>query len=286
MAAKPKARVFLVGCPRSGTTLLQSMLSAHPDILSFPESHFFPYLVPRLPPFRTMGFAAPRVRRRLRSFLDELGEGSMATAVPRFSPFMRRYCDGFIEALDTLAQRAGKSIWLEKTPRHLHFIAHIERLVPGARFIHLIRNGAHVVASLYQVTHEHPEAWGGARGIKRCVRRWIGDVRISLAYREHMAHKLVSYHRLVDQPRTVISEVCRFLDLGFHEATLERRADAPIPIIAPSEHWKAGVAETLRDTGAEKFRRVFDAEQRAYITARISAVTLDGFELGDLEAVD
>ena len=34
-------RVFLVGVPRSGTTLLQSMLAAHPDIASFTESHFF-----------------------------------------------------------------------------------------------------------------------------------------------------------------------------------------------------------------------------------------------------
>jgi hypothetical protein len=35
-----RTRLFLVGCPRSGTTLLQSLLAAHPQIASFPESHF------------------------------------------------------------------------------------------------------------------------------------------------------------------------------------------------------------------------------------------------------
>ena len=39
---KIKDRIFIVGCPRSGTTLLQSLLAAHPQIHSFPETHFFP----------------------------------------------------------------------------------------------------------------------------------------------------------------------------------------------------------------------------------------------------
>ena len=38
-------RVFLVGCPRSGTTLLQSMLHAHPSIYSLPETKFFHVLI-------------------------------------------------------------------------------------------------------------------------------------------------------------------------------------------------------------------------------------------------
>jgi hypothetical protein len=37
-------RIFLVGAPRSGTTILQSLLAAHPEVISFPESKFFHYL--------------------------------------------------------------------------------------------------------------------------------------------------------------------------------------------------------------------------------------------------
>ena len=37
-------RIFLVGAPRSGTTILQSLLAAHPKITSFPETKFFQYL--------------------------------------------------------------------------------------------------------------------------------------------------------------------------------------------------------------------------------------------------
>ena len=41
------SRAFIVSCPRSGTTLLQSLLAAHSDIHSFPESNFFALATPR-----------------------------------------------------------------------------------------------------------------------------------------------------------------------------------------------------------------------------------------------
>ena len=65
MQTAPKQRIFLVGCPRSGTTLLQSLLAAHPDITSFPESHFFRHLIDnRRWLHRTFGIASKRARTR------------------------------------------------------------------------------------------------------------------------------------------------------------------------------------------------------------------------------
>lgn len=43
-----EAPIFVVGVPRSGTTLLQSLLSAHSSTYSLPETHFFPTILPRL----------------------------------------------------------------------------------------------------------------------------------------------------------------------------------------------------------------------------------------------
>ncbi|MEM9163612.1 MAG: sulfotransferase, partial [Cyanobacteria bacterium P01_F01_bin.4] len=42
---KQIGKFFVVGCSRSGTTLLQSLLASHPEIISFPESKFFVDLV-------------------------------------------------------------------------------------------------------------------------------------------------------------------------------------------------------------------------------------------------
>ena len=40
-------RIYIVGCPRSGTTLLQSMVAAHPLLTSYPETHFWDYTIPK-----------------------------------------------------------------------------------------------------------------------------------------------------------------------------------------------------------------------------------------------
>ncbi len=47
MSEPPVGRIFLVGTPRSGTTLYQSIMAAHSQILSLPETHFFLNLIPK-----------------------------------------------------------------------------------------------------------------------------------------------------------------------------------------------------------------------------------------------
>jgi len=55
-------RIFLVGCPRSGTTLLQSMLARHDRVFTFPESHLFARSVPSGGLFRMAGLAGRHAR--------------------------------------------------------------------------------------------------------------------------------------------------------------------------------------------------------------------------------
>jgi len=186
-----RLRVFLVGCPRSGTTLLQSILAAHPNVLSLPESHFFAYLVPRVSFLRPWGIASLRIRRRFHWYLNEIGEAATRQCLPRFAVSMRCYCEAYVAVLDRLTEDQGKTVWIEKTPRHLWYLSYIKRYVPDARFIHILRKGAEVVASLYQVTQEHPKAWSGRRSVDQCIDRWIKDVRISLANRHDPDHKLL-----------------------------------------------------------------------------------------------
>ena len=45
--SESKKAVFIVGSARSGTTLLQSMLASHPEVYSFPETHFFRGTIPK-----------------------------------------------------------------------------------------------------------------------------------------------------------------------------------------------------------------------------------------------
>jgi hypothetical protein len=84
-----------------------------------------------------------------------------------------------VKLLDKLTLAQGKSVWLEKTPGHLYYIDDLERYIPEVKFIHLVRNGADVVASLYEVTNQYPQEWGGAYHIEQCIRTWNQAVKLT-----------------------------------------------------------------------------------------------------------
>jgi len=272
-------RVFLVGCPRSGTTLLQSMLGAHPDILALPESHFFVSLRSRIPGFHRLGLASRRARPKLAAYLRQLAPEETETPTVARVSSMQALADSFVNALDERARRAGKSIWIEKTPRHLHHIPFITRLVQGARFVHLLRDGADVVASLYAVTNEHPEAWSGARTIDQCIDRWIGDARVTFEYIGRPGHYALIYDRLIDDPKLELSGVCAFLGVAFDEAMLSGYADQAAQVISGYEPWKANAAAGLRGTRGKKLQEWFDNPTRHYIRERVSFVDLSRLDL-------
>lgn len=260
--------------------MLQSLLAAHPRIASFPESHFFPGLVPRRRWLRALGLASRRARPRYERFLRQVGYEEGRDLLPRTALFMRQYASAFVGVLDALANRQGKDLWLEKTPGHLRYTAEIEGLVPGAGFVHIVRDGADVVASLYEVTREHPGEWGRSLSIDECVDRWIEDVRISRACLHKPNHVLVRYERLVAEPGAVLAELCGFLGVDFSETMLREYGVAAERVVLESEPWKASVGGAIRMAGARKFREVFDEGQRRYILDKLAVVDLDWLDAG------
>jgi len=147
-------RVFLVGCPRSGTTLLQSLLFAHPQVISFPETFFFVHVANERGWRRRIGLAKPQSGRAITTIREMVGDDSVSR---RRRPLtIAGHADQFVRSLDATAQRAGATAWVEKTPSHLHRVGVIEQYVRSARFVHIVRDAWAAVASLHKVTHEHP----------------------------------------------------------------------------------------------------------------------------------
>src|SRR5262245_28494326 len=118
------ARVFVVGCPRSGTTLLQGMLASHPSIQSFPETHYFAKAYPRNALQRFLTVPTWSVRGYLPELLMELGREDLLP-LAQLSPWDTAFQRPFLRILDAITLEAGRSLWVEKTPRHLHCIPQI-----------------------------------------------------------------------------------------------------------------------------------------------------------------
>lgn len=282
-----RRRVFVVGCPRSGTTLLQSLLHAHRQIRSLPETHFLPMLlgseehrrcaadrprapVARLRRWRRDAFARwslvdPRRAARAWSFLRDL-------ALPVDSPNRDRWrlaaqLQAFVRTLDAHALALHKPIWVEKTPDHLFYIDHLRAGVPDARFIHVQREGAQVVGSLYRAARDHP-GWRPFLSLEKCVDRWDTAQRESERWRNDPRHLHVSYEALVRAPRDTVGRVLAFLGCEPDDTLWSRYRTLAGGLIRADEPWKAGTLEPIRARDA--FGDILDAAQRRWVEAALA----------------
>jgi len=263
------ARLFLVGCPRSGTTLLQSLLSAHPQVLSVPESHLYSRLSSPDRVLRRLGLARRDAPEEFARMLVSLGLPAERRRGVRVNFYLR----GLADALDKATLAEHKTVWLEKTPRHLYHLSDISRTLPDAKVIHLLRDGRDVVASLYEVTRQHPKVWGGARSVDGCIDRWLKDVALSRRYEGRRNHIIVRYEALVADPEACLRELLAFIGLPFAETMLTDYPRVSGRVVASSEAWKASVRGEIQNTRSRKFERVFTPQKQAYVLERIRAHT-------------
>lgn len=153
---------FLVGCPRSGTTWLQMLLAQHPAIATTQETHLFNSYIS---PLQDAWKAHASTPRRI---------GLQAALTPEEFDGL---CSDFARhVLSRIAERSnGSSVVLEKTPGHVRDVPLIVKLLPEARFIHLIRDPRAVVASLCAAGRSWGHAWASSDPIVN-ARLWVSDV--------------------------------------------------------------------------------------------------------------
>lgn len=212
--------VFVVGCQRSGTTMLQRMLDAHPRLAVAYDSLFIPRVIkgdaPGIDPEMT-----PDIVRTVREHPRFGRLGLSEEGVGRASSGARRY-SGFVSRIyDELALLHHKPFAGEKSPGYCRHIPHLHALLPWTKIIHLIRDGRDVALSI--------RSWGkgaaklelaraepigvGALWWRRDVSRGCGDGRglPSSSYRE------VRYEALVREPESSLRELASFLGLEYSE---------------------------------------------------------------------
>jgi hypothetical protein len=270
MNQKIKGRFFLVGCPRSGTTLLQSLIVAHSQIASFPESKFFQRIVIPDSIYSKFNLAPLKSRQIFNNFLEDINRPELKKLLPLNAFFVEQYTKSFIQVLDTVALEEHRSYWLEKTPEHLRRINTIEKLVEDAKFIHIVRNGIDVIASLYEMTQKYPEIWGEPRDLERYINRWETDILISSYHLHKPNHFLVRYEDLVANTPAVLAKVCQFMDVSYEGSMLEKRMSVVSSLIRKREYWKQSVNDNLQQASSNKFERVFDLYQKQYILEQLA----------------
>src|SRR5215218_6823835 len=205
---------FVVGVRRSGTTLLRLMLDAHPEIAIPPETHFVPDLIEAT---GQQGISSQHLAEMVVTHprwgdfhLDagELRDRFLALEQPTPGAVLRAFYTFY-------AEREGKPRWGEKTPGYVRYMQTIERVLPEARFIHLIRDGRDVAISILRQDM-------GLDQIVKAAKNWKNLIAKGRDQAQSLNHYLeVRYEDLVLETEPTLRRVCEFCELPWDPAVLE-----------------------------------------------------------------
>lgn len=224
--------IFIVGMPRSGSTLLDRMLSSHPDVMSAGEINDF---------LRQLHWAAdvpPSGLAGMREVLRRIPQLDLAELGSRYLS-------------QTRWRAGGKRYFVDKLPINIQLVPLIRRALPHAPILHIVREPMDVCFSnframfgdvtpwcndLLSVAHFHGE-------YRRIVSHWHA------VYPEAMLE--VDYRTLVENPESTICDVLAYCGLPFDPSCLHPESN-PAPVATPSA---AQVREPVHRRGLSSWRR-------------------------------
>jgi tetratricopeptide (TPR) repeat protein len=206
--------IFIVGMPRSGTTLLDRMLSSHSEIESAGEiSDFVRQLrwMTDVPPQGMQG-TLRAVQRSADIDLAELGE---------------RYLS------QTRWRAHGRRYFVDKLPTNFRMVAHVRQALPHARILHVMRDPMDVCFSNLSMMFGNASAYSYDQ---HAMAHYYGQyARLRDHWRNTLPNAMleVAYADLVRTPGTVLRNALDYCGLPFEDACLHPERN-PAPVATPS----------------------------------------------------
>jgi hypothetical protein len=280
--AKNKGPIFIVGAPRSGTTLLQYILRSHPR-LSLPtgESQFMIPLYRNASSFgdlsRKENVRRPlqEMYRRSANFLDTDLHGMRFEIDSLAAELHAQGCNTIPKIIAGLfeknARGEGKERWGDKTPYYILHLRTIIEMFPDAQIIHIIRDGRDCALSMFKRkfdlnvynTYNAAGLWQQFVETGQKVGRELGPEK----YFEFRYEDL-----LMDQV-SIMKRICNFLDEDYSESLINFKTS--------SEHGKTPLLQKrVQKDNAEKWRKLMTSWQiRVFESAAGDTLVHNGYSL-------
>ena len=206
-----KKHCFIVGSPRSGTTLLNRSLVAHPMVYGGPETHTLLSLNSLVKQFDAL-VKMDHSQAGLHRWIDR----------PELIERLRI----FFESLTMANHNTKASVFVEKTPGHAMFIPLIKEMYPDSLIIHMVRNPIAVCDSLIRASKGWGRDWA-PKSLKHATKMWRNAVRRACTDgRKCTGYLEVYYQELINDQRAVLTSILKELDLSNDDQTLNGIIDS------------------------------------------------------------
>jgi hypothetical protein len=225
--------VFIGGYSRSGTTLLGAMIGAHTQCICTPESQFKIDVLRHFREKKKEEVNIETARKmiqdhpRYRVLWGDVADSGALIGIDSYEElilwFVRKY-----------AEKEGKpraACWVDHSPANIKHAKTLLGLFPDSRFIHIIRDGRAVAASIM------PLDWG-PNTIDRTARSWKNRVSHYLSLESSLKNDQmlrVRYEDLIQAPETALRDICNFLGLEYQPQMI-RGSGFKVPRYQDKQH--------------------------------------------------
>lgn len=205
---------FILGCVRSGTTLLRNILRTHPDLLSPEETHIYRWGEP----YGTDPFYNRMIRNlslKEHRKIDNISEDEFRSMLDNsFSKkeLTLKYMKLFSERKNMEGKR-----WFDKTPQNVYGLSLLSEDFPESKFVHLIRNPLNIVTSLKVGKVMKIQRMSGA------ISYWIEALQIVHSLKSRLGERYleIDYGNLTSQPTETLTTISKFLNLDVSKLEFE-----------------------------------------------------------------
>ena len=224
---------FIIGNPRSGTTLLRLMLTTHQKVIIPPECSFLTWLFPKYEKYNQRPLTL-RVRERILSDIivskkfdtwklnsAELIEFVHDRNISSYYEFCSLVYEFYRHKFKSNATLIG-----DKNNIHLEHIRMLASMSRTSKFLHIIRDGRDVACSYRNVMKKNYDtnlAPTLPTDIAEMIEHWVSNIKIietSLSKLDASRVKTIRFEDLVQNPQDTLERVCMFLDIPYDSKML------------------------------------------------------------------
>jgi hypothetical protein len=253
--------VFIVGCPRSGTSFLYHLLLSAGGFAEFhTQMNVYDVLEPIYGNLRVPKNKAAAIQEWLRSKGFQVS-GLEAKDIERKVLAECRGAGDFLRIImEAIAHNQGVDRWIDSTPTNIPHMLRIERDFPDVRFVHIIRDARDVALSLDKRSWSRPLPWDKKKSLLAAGLYWEWIVRKGrrLGARLGPRYMEVRYEQLVESPQEALAALAVFLE---HDLDYDRIRQVSIGSVKdPLTSFKDDLKEG-RFTPVKRWKQKFPPDQ-------------------------
>lgn len=256
---------FVLGNPRSGTSMFRMMLNSHPDISVPPECGFLEWLAKD---FGTISITPNVYKKFARSVYNakkfetwQISYDNLLETIHYYHP--KNYRELCLCVYLTYAQSSGKDVSLvgDKNNYYLDKLDLIQHHFPDSKKIFVVRDGRDVACSYLQLKQEEikPQYFPNLTSeIPEIAKEWARNAALAETFQKRGA-LVILYEKLLDEPKATLTRVCDYLEVNFSETMLEfpKFNDEPASFL----QWKGKTTQGLQADNKGKYKQVLTACQ-------------------------